>query len=293
MKIIDAHHHTWDTSIFPYTWMDDPHPTGDISHLKKNYLIEDLLEDAKNLELIKSVHVQCGGGLNSPLEETEWLHSIADKRGFPHGFVVYSDLLNSNNIENELEKHCSFSNTRGLRYLLNFDSEKPVDCFAPSEVLLNSTWQKNYSLLEKYNLSFDLHLWWTQYKYAYDLMKLHPNILNIINHSGTPRKRDSEYLVNWKNGLSLLSELDNTVIKISGLGMFDQHWTTESIRPLVLDCIDIFGVDKCFFSTNFPVDKKYSSYEKVWNAYFEITSNFSEDEKKKLFYKNAEKYYRI
>ena len=43
MKIIDAHHHTWDRTVFPYSWMDDPHPVGDISDLKKNYLIEDLL----------------------------------------------------------------------------------------------------------------------------------------------------------------------------------------------------------------------------------------------------------
>ena len=73
MKFIDAHHHTWDLSIFPYSWMDDPHPIGDISALKNNYVIKNLLDDSKNLELIKSVHVQCGGGKNSPVEETEWL----------------------------------------------------------------------------------------------------------------------------------------------------------------------------------------------------------------------------
>ena len=292
MKIIDAHHHTWDTSVFPYTWMDEPHPTGDISHLKNNYLIEDLLEDAKNLELIKSVHVQCGGGLNSPVEETKWLQSIADKKGFPHGFVVYSDFL-SKDIERELEEHCEYKNTRGIRYLLNFIPNDPINCFAPKEALLNDDFKKNYSLLEKYNLSFDMHLWWTQYSDAFDIIKSHPNILNIINHAGTPRKRDAEYLLNWRNGLKMLAKTSNTVMKISGLGMFDQQWTTESIKPLVLDCIEIFGIERCFFSTNFPVDKKYSSYEKVWNSYFEITKDFSIDEKEMLFFKNAEKYYRI
>ena len=292
MKIIDAHHHTWDTSVFPYTWMDEPHPTGDISHLKNNYLIEDLLEDAKNLELIKSVHVQCGGGLNSPVEETKWLQSIADKKGFPHGFVVYSDFL-SKNIERELEEHCEYKNTRGIRYLLNFIPNDPINCFAPKEALLNDDFKKNYSLLEKYNLSFDMHLWWTQYSDAFDIIKSHPNILNIINHAGTPRKRDAEYLLNWRNGLKMLAKTSNTVMKISGLGMFDQQWTTESIKPLVLDCIEIFGIERCFFSTNFPVDKKYSSYEKVWNSYFEITKDFSIEEKEMLFFKNAEKYYRI
>ena len=102
MKIIDAHHHLWDLSVFPYPWMNNPHPTGDISHLKKNYLVNDLLEDAKNLELIKSVHIQCGGGINSPVEESKWVQSISDKHGFPHGMVVFSDLL-SDHAENLLD----------------------------------------------------------------------------------------------------------------------------------------------------------------------------------------------
>ena len=292
MKIIDAHHHTWDLSVFPYSWMNNPHPTGDISHLKNNYLIDDLLEDAKNLELIKSVHITCRGGINSPVEETEWLQSLSDKQGFPHALVVYSDFLREG-IEKEIEEHCQFKNTRGMRYLLNYINNDPINCFAPKEALLDTTFKKNYSLLEKYNLSFDMHLWWTQYSYAFDLIKSHPNILNIINHAGTPRKRDEEYLSNWRNGLKTLAQAPNTVIKISGLGMFDQQWTPDSIKPLVLDCIEIFGINRCFFSTNFPVDKKYSSYEKVWNSYFDITKDFSIDEKEKLFFKNAEKYYRI
>ena len=295
MKIIDAHHHTWDRTVFPYSWMDDPHPVGDISDLKNNYLIEDLLEDAKDLELIKSVHIQCGGGKDSPVEESKWLQSLADgenAKGFPHGIVAYSDFLDPN-AEQEIEMHCEYKNTRGIRYLLNFDPENKINCFAHKEVLTDLTFKSNYALLEKYNLSFDMHLWWTQYVHANNLIKSYPNILSIINHAGTPRKRESEYLSNWRNGLKLLAENSNTVIKISGLGMFDQQWTTESIRPLVMDCIEIFGVDRSFFSTNFPVDKLFSSYKKVWDAYFEITNDFSLDEKEKLFFKNAEKYYRI
>lgn len=292
MKIIDAHHHLWDLSVFPYSWLNQPHPIGDISNIRKNYLINDFLEDSKNLELIKSVHIQCHGGNNSPVEETEWLQSIADKNMFPHGIVVYSDLL-TKNIEAEIEKHCSFKNTRGLRYLLNFDSNNPGDSFAPEEVLVNSLWQENYSLLKNYNLSFDVHLWPQQYSYAYKLFKKNPNILNIINHAGTPKKRDKEYLDFWRIELKKIASLDNTAIKISGLGMFDQQWSTESIKPIVLDCIEIFGIDRCFFATNFPVDKLFSSYEKIWTSYFDITKNFSDNEKNKLYYKNAEKFYRI
>ena len=292
MKIIDAHHHLWDLSIFPYSWLYEPHSIGDISNLRQNYLINDFLDDAKSLNLVKSVHIQCNGGKNSPVEETEWLQSIADKNGFPHGIVVHSDLL-KDDVEKEIEHHCEFKNTRGLRHLLNFDQKNPVDCFTTEELLINSNWQKNYSLLKNYNLSFDVHLWPEQYKLAYDVFKKNPNIINLINHAGTPKHRDSKYLNFWKNELIKLSSLDNTAIKISGLGMFDQQWTTESIKPIVLDCIEIFGIDRCFFATNFPVDKLFSTYKKVWESYFEITQNFSKNEKEKLYYKNAEKFYRI
>ena len=81
--------------------------------------------------------------------------------------------------------------------------------------------------------------------------------------------------------------------KISALGMLDQTWTTDSIRPFVLDMIDILGVDRCMFASNFPVDSLFSDYATVWNAYDEITADFSDEERTKLFHDNAEKYYRI
>lgn len=292
MKIIDAHHHLWDLNVFPYEWLNQAHSIGDISGIRKNYLINDFLDDAKNLDLFKSVHIQCNGGKNSPVEETEWLQSIANIHGFPHGIVFYTDLL-KDNIEKEIEEHCKFENTRGLRYLLNYDSNNPVDCFTSEEVLINDFWKKNYAIIKNYNLSFDVHLWPQQYYLAYELFKVNPSILNIINHAGTPKQRDIEYLNFWKQELSKLASLDNTAIKISGLGMFDQKWTTETIRPIVMECIEIFGIDRCFFATNFPVDKLFSSYEEVWKSYFEITKNFSDDEKDKLYFKNAEKFYRI
>jgi predicted TIM-barrel fold metal-dependent hydrolase len=75
--------------------------------------------------------------------------------------------------------------------------------------------------------------------------------------------------------------------------MLDQTWNVESIAPFVLDTIDILGVDRCMFASNFPVDSLFSDYETVWKAYDEITYGFTDSERAKLFRTNAEKYYRI
>ena len=71
------------------------------------------------------------------------------------------------------------------------------------------------------------------------------------------------------------------------------NWTVDSIRRWVLTSIETFGVDRCIFATNWPVDWLWSTYDNQVGAYTEIISDFSRDERVALFSKNAEKLYRI
>ena len=73
-----------------------------------------------------------------------------------------------------------------------------------------------------------------------------------------------------------VAEAPNVVCKISGLGMRDHDWTVASNRRWVLTCIDIFGPARCVFGTNWPVDKLFSSYEVLIDAYTELIADFSE-----------------
>jgi predicted TIM-barrel fold metal-dependent hydrolase len=51
----------------------------------------------------------------------------------------------------------------------------------------------------------------------------------------------------------------------------------------VLDTIAIFGVDRCLFASNFPVDRLASDYDAIWQAFDEITADFSEAERGSCF----------
>jgi predicted TIM-barrel fold metal-dependent hydrolase len=90
-----------------------------------------------------------------------------------------------------------------------------------------------------------------------------------------------------------LAERPNVAAKISGLGMFEPDWTADSIRPLVLDAIEIFGVERCIFASNFPVDKLAGDYDAIWSAFDRITAGFSESERRALFHDNAARLYRL
>jgi len=90
-----------------------------------------------------------------------------------------------------------------------------------------------------------------------------------------------------------LAAAPNVAAKISGLNMFHHDWTPTMIRPFVLDTIDIFGVDRCMFASNFPVDKLHADYAAIWQAFDQITAGFSEAQRRKLFHDNALRFYRL
>ena len=126
-----------------------------------------------------------------------------------------------------------------------------------------------------------------------DLAIKFPNIPIIIDHAGVPTERTAEYFNNWKIGIQKAAEAPNIFCKISGLGMADYQWTTDSIKPWVLHCIESFTPKRSLFATNWPVDKLFSNYETIVNAYDKITLPFSKSERELMFSKNAETLYNI
>ena len=121
----------------------------------------------------------------------------------------------------------------------------------------------------------------------------YPDILIILDHAGMPIDRDEDGILLWQRGMRKLAAAPNVVVKISGLGTADWNWTVKSIRPFVLETIEAFGVSRCMFASNFPVDKLYSDFDTLYSAFRQITEHFSVDECRMLFHDNAAHYYRL
>lgn len=294
--VLDAHHHLWDLSANYYPWLTDRVTTrvcGEYSAIRKNYLLEDFFKDAADVNLVKSIHVQAEHDHTDPVRETQWLQKVADSpssRGFPHGIIAYAD-LSCSDVEAILDAHSSYTNVRGIRQMLH---ECMVDPDNPRPSMFeNSTWRGNIHLLKKYRFSFDLQVYPQQMDQAYQLVKENQDLQFILCHTGQPTMRDEEGLQIWQTGMKTLAQLQNVCVKISGLGMFGRNWTADSIRPVVLYAIEVFGIERCMFGSNFPVDRMMSSYSRLWSTYNEITCAFSDNERDALFCSNAERVYRI
>jgi len=298
MQIVDAHHHLWDLERHDYPWLKPgvQHWAGDLAPIAQNYLPGDLFADAEGLDLTKSVHVQAQIEPHQATEETAWLQAIADapgSRGFPHGFVGFAD-LGADDVAAMLERHCAHRNMRGIRYILNHDPREPrYSRVSSGEIVHDPNWRRGYALLERFGLSFDLQIEWRQAEDAVALLQAFPGIPAILDHTGFPRKNDAENVTGWRVAMYRLATCPTLSVKISGLAMCEYPWTEANVRPFVLDAIEIFGVQRCCFGSNFPVDKLKVDYRTLWQTFDRITADFSADERRALFADNAIRFYRL
>ena len=194
MKIIDTHHHLWDLETNRYPWLVEPieHFTGDYSSICKTYLISDLINEPSKHELVKSVHVQAEFDHDDdPVKETAWLQSVSegsDSKGLPNAIIGYADLADPG-VENVLERHSEYNNTRGVRHMLNFDEDPSLRFNQHGDLMSNQQWLSGYRLLAKYGLSFDLQVWPWQLAESAKLAKSIPEVPIILDHTGMPLRR--------------------------------------------------------------------------------------------------------
>ena len=296
MQVVDPHIHLWDLKTLHYPWLANPDQSfvGDARELKHDYLIGDLLRDAGPVEVLKLVHVDANHDPADPVEETRWLQHVADNEGngLPNAIVAGAD-LSADNAQEVLEGHAAFANTRGIRQILNVHAN-PLYDYVGRHYMREPQWRKNFALLKRYLMSFDLQLYPSQMKEAAELAQEHPDTQFIVNHAGMFVDRSSvEGFRAWRDGMRALAACPNVAVKISGLAMFDHQWSIESFRPYVLETIDTFGCERAMFASNFPVDRLFATYEGLWNAYASIVKDLRDIEKEALFKSNAERIYRI
>ena len=296
LRIVDPHVHLWDLSRARYGWLqDDPlpnNPAGDMSGIaNRNYLLKDYLADAGPWRVDKIVHVEAGQPIGAQLGETEWLQAMADDYGYPQGIVAGADLTDPD-LDALLEAHAARTNVRGIRQIVCWHPDR-LKTYNARDPLLDPAWEAGLARLARHGLSFDLQLYPVQMQTAAAIARRHPDVPLIINHAGLPTDRDEAGMTVWREGLRELARQPQISIKISGLGITDRDWSVESVRPIILECIDAFGTERSMFASDFPVDRAHGTFDAVYSAFDTVTFGFSPTERDRLFASNAEAVYRI
>jgi predicted TIM-barrel fold metal-dependent hydrolase len=294
--LVDAHHHLWHLSLGKHPWLKEQNRKemvfGDPRPLFRDYLPSDFCVAAKHQNLVASVHVEAGWDPADPVGETRWLEGLAAQYGLPTALVVHAP-LHKPEAETVLAAQRAFARVRGVRFILSWHSDPNKNFAARPDYMEDQAWLAGFALLRRYDLSFDLMLYPGQMEQAARLARRFSDIQIILNHAGSPTDRAPEDMERWRRGLKLLAANPNVAIKISDLVAYDHDWTLDSLRPVVLACIDAFGTERAMFASDFPVAGLHATYDQVFDAFKAIVADFSAEEQRLLFHDNAVQLYRL
>jgi len=295
IPFIDAHVHLWDLGSIRYPWLAPPFkddgPNGSTEPIAHDYLLADYLADAAGWNVKGIVHVDAGADPTQALDETIWLEGIAQSHGMPNAIIAFAP-LDKPQAEMVLERQAAHPRVRGIRQIVNWHVD-PLRSYSPADITQSDAWQCGFGLLARHGLSFDLQCYPGQMAGLAPLIGRHPGIPVIINHAGMPVPSDLDGIACWRQGMRALAEFPHVCTKLSGVGFIYRHWTLEQIRPFLLEAIDIFGPERCLFASNFPTDKLFAPFDRHLEAYHAIVAGFSEDEKRAMFGRNANRVYRL
>lgn len=295
IPFVDAHVHLWDLEKIRYPWLSPPFsddgPSGSVASIARNYLLDDYLADAGKWNVVGAVHIDAGADAAEALAETEWLEGVASARGMPTGIVAYAQLEDPE-VEGQLAAQAAHRRVRGIRQIVNWHTD-PMRTYTPRDVTQDDQWWAGYGLLGKYGLSFDLQCYAGQMEALAPLIARHPDVPVIINHMGMPVMSDREGITRWRHGLKSLSAIPHVSIKLSGLGFIYRDWTYDRVRPLLEETVALFGSRRCIFASDTPTDKLFAPFDRYLDAYHAFAAGFSEDERRDLFGRNANRIYRL
>lgn len=232
------------------------------------------------------------------------------------GIVGSVDLRLGDAVEEILLAHIQagggrYRGVRG-RHVVDTRSRTPGNFGPIPELLSNRGFHAGFRQLGKLGLSYDSWQLEHQLGDLPGLARAFPDTQIIVDHVGglfglgVPPEREPERFAAWRNNIKTLAGCSNIAMKLGGLAMpmsgLRSCFTTEAPtsqqladdwRPYLETCIEAFGVERCMFESNFPVDSATTSYRTLWNAFKRVVSAASADEKAALFGGTAARLYRL
>jgi predicted TIM-barrel fold metal-dependent hydrolase len=282
-RVIDAHVHIWDparTDWYPYLSHPQAPETADASRMFRPFDVETYRSESAHWNVEKFVNVAAATGPHS-IEETIELDRTAPGRGGPDaiiGGIPPTDTV-AEAVE-LLDRQMTATRFRGVR---------PMGRYAgplPDRAVLRA--------LQERNLLFELMAHPDHLRAAADGLAGFDDLVIVVEHTGWPRSNSDEEQDLWRDGIDALADLGDTVVcKLSGLAMPLESISVDAFGPWLEYAIGAFGVDRCMFASNFPVDSMYGTFDQLYTVFSEVTAGLDYLSRSKLFAGNAERIYRV
>jgi len=281
-RVVDAHVHLWDparTDWYPYLSRPQAPETADVSRMYRPFDVDTYRSEVAGWKVDQFVNVAAATGRHS-VEETIELDEQAPARGGPDAII--GGIPPTHSVDEAiglLDRQMAAPRFRGVRPMGRYEGPLPGP-----EVL--------GALLER-NLVFELMAHPDQLHVAAEGLAGFDDLVVVVEHTGWPRSGADEERALWRDGMNALARLGPRVVcKLSGLAMPMETVSVEAFAPWLEFAIDAFGVDRCMFASNFPVDAMYGTFDQLYEVYSAVTAGLGGSSREKLFASNAARVYR-
>jgi predicted TIM-barrel fold metal-dependent hydrolase len=294
-SIVDAHHHIWRQNDL--AWLKGPMQPrifGPYEPIRRDYPIQEYLADIAASNVEASVYCQTNWPQKGELTEVEWVDAEARRsHGWPQAMTAYCNLLGEDAPEMLAAEAKASKLVRGIRMQLHWH-ENPLYRFAPRPDLMHEKlFRKNLAKLQDHGWLFELQVFTRQMKDAAELIRAFPKIDFVLLHAGMLEDLSTAGRAAWREGMQRLAGLSNLYVKLSGLGTFIHRVDPAHIADIALPTIEMFGSARCVFGSNFPIEKLWSSYAELVNAYRGALAPLPEADQARVFSGTARRLYRL
>lgn len=230
MTVIDAHAHLWQRQRTPQPWID---PVS-MAVIDSDFWLDDLVEMQQGAGIDSAILVQS----SNTAQETRDLLELAGS-GPVLGVVGWMDL--GGDVPAQLAALDS-EHLVGVRHLAHQDPD-------PSWLA-----RPGLDFASLGDLTFDLVVRPEQLQIAARTVADNPGTIFVLDHLGNPPISTGD-LDEWSRNLTRLAELDNIVVKLSGITLQADraNWSINDLREPVETVLSLFGPSRILFGSDWPL----------------------------------------
>ena len=276
MRVIDAHVHFWDPGQLHYPWL-----AGE-PRLGAAFLPTDFPPLVSG-DVDAVVFVEANVAPEQAAGEVSWVNRLADAEPRIAGIVAFVDLLDEPGRDAALARLAQSPRVVGVRH--NIQHQAPG--FA-----LQAEFIRGVQSMSRSGLPFDLCITADQLPEVLALVDLCPDTTFVLDHCGKPAIRDDAF-DDWARDLMRLARHDRVSCKLSGLltESRDDQRSASVLAPWIDHARECFGAQRLLYGSDWPVSTLGGGAVR-WRAILEeVTSNWTEADRRALFAENATRVY--
>ena len=277
---IDSHHHVWDLSVRPQTWMKG----DELKPISRSILMDELEPELEKAKIDFTVIVQT---VPTPDETPEFL-DLSLTHPKISAVVGWLD-LESIDIRPQLEKYLSHPGAKNLVSIRDIAQDKPdPNWFLREDVI------KNIHRIAEYGLTFDILTKPPQLAAAVEMVKQSPQNTFVLDHISKPYIAKNK-MQPWADQISEIASHENVFVKVSGL--FTEanwhNWNYQTFAPYLDHILNTFTPARMMFGSDWPVCLLAATYTDTINLMEEYVKEFSISEQELFWANTAKRAYKL